>query len=74
MLKASRERNDEREIELWKYVLFVLDELKHVGMSDEEYVLQPIIRGGITTNKPFKAVLHLNFRNKYFRELFEVVD
>ena len=74
MIQVSRERKDTEAQDFWQYVLQILQKLKHGGMSDEEDATQVVTRGEVTGTEPIKRVLDLEFRNPYFRGLFEAVD
>ncbi len=74
MIKVCRERNDVDGQNFWEYVLQILHEFKHHGMSDEEDAEELVTRGGMAGIEATRRVLVLKFRNPYFRRLFELVD
>ena len=74
MIRVCRDRNNVEGEEFWTYVLMLTQMLGPQGMSDEEDADQPVTRGAVTIQEPVKAILDLEFRNPYFRRLFEVVD
>lgn len=74
MIRACRERSDQRGVDFWSYVLLVVDILEHSGMSEEEDGTIPVDFGGLLRDQVIKKVKILWWRHPWFRELFEIVD
>lgn len=77
MIRVCRERNNQRGVDFWSYVLSVTNILVHDGMSDEENAEVPVRYGddgSLIRQQVVRKIPVLWWRHPWFEDLFKAVD